>query len=110
MTCESVQIIEAISSDEKLLEKLYSFLQSDAINNTLLASFFSRTFSVLITRNGNQVYWKNDSELLRDDNDWFPCRTGTTISTHASRSLNFFHEQTLFKISWLILKYRLFRI
>ena len=55
LSCEVAQINEAISSDERLLDRLYSFMEQEAPLNPLLASFFSKAFGVLVTRMSQQV-------------------------------------------------------
>ncbi len=49
------QINEKLSSDVSLLDKMYSFLDTEASLNPLLTSFFSKAFGVLITRRPEQV-------------------------------------------------------
>lgn len=55
LTCEVPPLSESLANDKALLGTLYSFLDTDAPLNPLLASFFSKTLSVLITRNSEQV-------------------------------------------------------
>ena len=55
ITCDVAQINERLSSDTSLLDKLYAFLETSPPLNPLLTSFFSKTFSVLITRRPEQV-------------------------------------------------------
>ncbi|EEB18845.1 conserved hypothetical protein [Pediculus humanus corporis] len=55
LTCEVPPLSETLANDKALLGKLYSFLDTDAPLNPLLASFFSKTLSVLITRNSERV-------------------------------------------------------
>lgn len=55
LTCDVPVINERIAGDERLLEKLYAFLESDPPLNPLLASFFSKMISMLITRKADQV-------------------------------------------------------
>jgi hypothetical protein len=55
LSCEVPTLNNAISTDETLLDKLYSFMELDAPLNPLLASFFSKAFGGLITRKTEQV-------------------------------------------------------
>ena len=55
LTCEVAQISDFISSQEILMEQLYSFVLKPAPLNPLLASFFARAFGVLVTRKKEQV-------------------------------------------------------
>ena len=59
LSCEVPQINEKVSSDENLLNKLYSFLEHEPPLNPLLSSFFSKAFGVLITRKSEQVQMFN---------------------------------------------------
>ena len=49
------QLTEALASEERYRNKLYSFLQSDAPFNPLLASFLSKTMGILIARRSSMV-------------------------------------------------------
>ena len=62
-------------SESSLLSLLYSFLESDPPLNPLLASFFSRTMSVLICRNVDQV--ATQFELILNFQD---CTSGISLS------------------------------
>ena len=55
LSCEISQLTSAIAGDQVLLDKLYSFMEQEAPLNPLLASFFSKAFGVLITRNSKEV-------------------------------------------------------
>lgn len=55
LTSEVHPLYESLASNKALLAKLYSFLDSDAPLNPLLASFFSKTLSGLVIRNSDQV-------------------------------------------------------
>lgn len=46
---------DRLGEDESLLMKLYSFLLNDSPLNPLLASFFSKVLSILISRKPEQV-------------------------------------------------------
>lgn len=50
LTFDVGQINDALSGDEALLNKLYSFLDTEKPLNPLLASFFSKTMGLLIMR------------------------------------------------------------
>lgn len=50
LTSDVPQITESLASDKILLNKLYSFLETDRPLNPLLASFFSKTYGILISR------------------------------------------------------------
>ena len=55
MMCEVPQISSAISQDETLLEKLFSFMESESPLNPLLASFFTKAVGNILTRKSEQV-------------------------------------------------------
>lgn len=55
LTSDVSQINDRLGEDEKLLMKLYSFLQNEPPLNPLLASFFSKVLSILIGRKPEQV-------------------------------------------------------
>ena len=55
LSCEDLQISTAITSEESLLETLFSFLEHDAPLNPLLASFFSKAVGTLLSRKPDQV-------------------------------------------------------
>lgn len=63
LTCEVPQLSESLASNKDLLEKLYSFLDSDPPLNPLLASFFSQILSALITRKSEQVILRQLNQL-----------------------------------------------
>ncbi|KAG8177731.1 hypothetical protein JTE90_026573 [Oedothorax gibbosus] len=50
LTFDIPQINDALASDKALLEKLYNFLTVDGPINPLLASFFSKTMGLLVTK------------------------------------------------------------
>lgn len=61
LTSDVSQINDRLVEDEKLLVKLYGFLQNQPPLNPLLASFFSKVLSILIGRKPEQVsIWEND--------------------------------------------------
>ena len=53
--CEVPQISSAISQDEVLLEKLFTFMESESPLNPLLASFFTKAVGNILTRKSEQV-------------------------------------------------------
>ena len=55
LSCEVPQMSYAISQDDALLEKLFAFMELEAPLNPLLASYFSKAFSVILTRKSEQV-------------------------------------------------------
>ena len=55
LMCEVPQISSAISQDEALLEKLFTFMESDSPLNPLLASFFTKAVGNILTRKSEQV-------------------------------------------------------
>jgi len=59
ITCDVKQINEKLSSDRSMLDKLYNFLDTsgDTPLNPLTTSFFSKVFSVFITRRSEQDYF-----------------------------------------------------
>lgn len=57
LTSDINQINERLGEDEKLLMKLYGFLQNEPPLNPLLASFFSKVLSILIGRKPERVGW-----------------------------------------------------
>ncbi|KAK6627785.1 hypothetical protein RUM44_010264 [Polyplax serrata] len=65
LTCEVPPLSESLANDKALLGTLYSFLDTDAPLNPLLASFFSKTLSVLITRNSEQFTCLKVLEFLK---------------------------------------------
>ncbi|KAL0280191.1 UNVERIFIED_CONTAM: hypothetical protein PYX00_001563 [Menopon gallinae] len=65
LTCEVPQLNERLVNDEALMGKLYSFLESNAPLNPLLASFFSKTFSVLIGRSSEQNWYSYQLTCLQ---------------------------------------------
>ncbi|XP_077372355.1 serine/threonine-protein phosphatase 6 regulatory subunit 3 isoform X5 [Festucalex cinctus] len=65
LTSDVSQINDRLVEDEKLLMKLYSFLQNEPPLNPLLASFFSKVLSILIGRKPEQIV-----EFLRKREDF----------------------------------------
>ena len=63
LTSDVSQINDRLGEDEKLLMKLYSFLQNEPPLNPLLASFFSKVLSILIGRKPEQVSWSKGGVL-----------------------------------------------
>lgn len=55
LTSDVSQMNDRLGEDESLLMKLYSFLLNDPPLNPLLASFFSKVLSILISRKPEQV-------------------------------------------------------
>lgn len=55
LTSDVGQINDRLGEDERLLMKLYGFLQNESPLNPLLASFFSKVLSILIGRKPEQV-------------------------------------------------------
>lgn len=55
LTSDVSRINDKLGEDESLLTKLYSFLQRAPPLNPLLASFFSKVLSILISRKPGQV-------------------------------------------------------
>ncbi|XP_030588390.1 serine/threonine-protein phosphatase 6 regulatory subunit 3 isoform X4 [Archocentrus centrarchus] len=65
LTSDVSQINDRLGEDEKLLLKLYSFLQNEPPLNPLLASFFSKVLSILIGRKPEQIV-----DFLRKQEDF----------------------------------------
>jgi hypothetical protein len=55
LTCDVPQLNERLAGSESLLIKLYSFLNTPPPLNPLLASFFSKAMTGLVTRRAEQV-------------------------------------------------------
>nr|XP_020468333.1 serine/threonine-protein phosphatase 6 regulatory subunit 3 isoform X3 [Monopterus albus] len=55
LTSDVGQINDRLGEDDKLLMKLYGFLQNEPPLNPLLASFFSKVLSILIGRKPEQI-------------------------------------------------------
>lgn len=56
LTADVAQINDVLSNDESLLNKLYSFLDTEKPLNPLLASFFSKTIGLLISRKTEAIF------------------------------------------------------
>ncbi|ESO89290.1 hypothetical protein LOTGIDRAFT_106669 [Lottia gigantea] len=56
LTSDVSQINDKLAGDEDLVDKLYSFLESEAPLNPLLASFFSKVMGILITRKSEMIF------------------------------------------------------
>ncbi|XP_061101119.1 serine/threonine-protein phosphatase 6 regulatory subunit 3-like isoform X3 [Conger conger] len=65
LTSDVGQVNDRLGEDEGLLMKLYTFLQNEAPLNPLLASFFSKVLSILISRKPEQIV-----EFLRKRDDF----------------------------------------
>ncbi|KAG5839137.1 hypothetical protein ANANG_G00201730 [Anguilla anguilla] len=65
LTSDVGQVNDRLGEDESLLMKLYSFLQNEPPLNPLLASFFSKVLSILISRKPDQIV-----EFLRKREDF----------------------------------------
>jgi serine/threonine-protein phosphatase 6 regulatory subunit 3 len=57
LMCEVPQISSAISQDEVLLEKLFTFMESESPLNPLLASFFTKAVGNILTRKSEQNWY-----------------------------------------------------
>ncbi|XP_038664134.1 serine/threonine-protein phosphatase 6 regulatory subunit 3 isoform X3 [Scyliorhinus canicula] len=55
LTSDVAQLNDRLAEDESLLTRLYSFLQNEPPLNPLLASFFSKVLSILISRKPDQI-------------------------------------------------------
>ncbi|XP_041052784.1 serine/threonine-protein phosphatase 6 regulatory subunit 3 isoform X1 [Carcharodon carcharias] len=55
LTSDVAQLNDRLAEDEPLLTRLYSFLQNEPPLNPLLASFFSKVLSILISRKPEQI-------------------------------------------------------
>jgi hypothetical protein len=55
LTSDVTQINDALASSDDLVNKLYSFLESEKPLNPLLASFFSKVMGLLIARKSEMV-------------------------------------------------------
>ncbi|XP_059831908.1 serine/threonine-protein phosphatase 6 regulatory subunit 3 isoform X3 [Hypanus sabinus] len=55
LTSDVAQLNDRLAEDEPLLTRLYNFLQNDPPLNPLLASFFSKVLSILISRKPDQI-------------------------------------------------------
>uniref|UniRef100_A0A671XQZ5 Protein phosphatase 6, regulatory subunit 3 n=1 Tax=Sparus aurata TaxID=8175 RepID=A0A671XQZ5_SPAAU len=67
LTSDVSQINDRLGEDEKLLMKLYGFLQNEPPLNPLLASFFSKVLSILIGRKPEQVSLREQVALYEQD-------------------------------------------
>ncbi|XP_061679698.1 serine/threonine-protein phosphatase 6 regulatory subunit 3 isoform X11 [Syngnathoides biaculeatus] len=65
LTSDVSQINDRLVEDEKLLIRLYSFLENETPLNPLLASFFSKVLSILVGRKPEQIV-----EFLRKREDF----------------------------------------
>lgn len=67
LTSDVSQMNDRLGEDESLLMKLYSFLLNDPPLNPLLASFFSKVLSILISRKPEQVNTVSQKVSARAD-------------------------------------------
>ncbi|KAJ9574671.1 hypothetical protein L9F63_008203, partial [Diploptera punctata] len=65
LTCDVPALNERLAGDEALLGKLYAFLESDRPLNPLLASFFSKTIGVLVSRKTEQNWYSYQFTCLQ---------------------------------------------
>ncbi|XP_053971363.1 serine/threonine-protein phosphatase 6 regulatory subunit 3 [Hylaeus anthracinus] len=65
LTCDVPTLNEKLAGDETLLAKLYSFIETDQPLNPLLASFFSKTIGVLVTRKTDQNWYSYQFTCLQ---------------------------------------------
>ncbi|KAG7211282.1 hypothetical protein KM043_010587 [Ampulex compressa] len=65
LTCDVPTLNEKLAGDQALLEKLYSFIDTDEPLNPLLASFFSKTIGVLVARNSDQNWYSYQFTCLQ---------------------------------------------
>lgn len=88
LTCNVPSLNEKLAGDETLLAKLYSFIDTDEPLNPLLASFFSKTIGVLLTRRSDQVH-RSSNDFLENLIFHLIC-TNTTIFHSLFLPLPFF--------------------
>ncbi|XP_046827950.1 serine/threonine-protein phosphatase 6 regulatory subunit 3 isoform X1 [Vespa crabro] len=65
LTCDVPTLNEKLAGDESLLNKLYAFIDTDQPLNPLLASFFSKTIGVLVTRKSDQNWYSYQFTCLQ---------------------------------------------
>lgn len=65
LTCDVPVLNEKLAGNDTLLEKLYSFIDTDQPLNPLLASFFSKTIGVLIGRKPVQNWYSYQFTCLQ---------------------------------------------
>ncbi|XP_043482300.1 serine/threonine-protein phosphatase 6 regulatory subunit 3 isoform X2 [Leptopilina heterotoma] len=65
LTCDLPTVNEKLAGDEDLLSKLYSFIDTEEPLNPLLASFFSRTIGVLVSRATDQNWYSYQFTCLQ---------------------------------------------
>ncbi|XP_039287274.1 serine/threonine-protein phosphatase 6 regulatory subunit 3 [Nilaparvata lugens] len=65
LTTDIPHLSEKLMGDEQLLLKLYSFLESEPPLNPLLASFFSRTMGMFLTRRQEQNWYSYQLTCLK---------------------------------------------
>lgn len=65
LTTDIPHLSEKLMGDEELLLKLYSFLESEPPLNPLLASFFSRTMGMFLTRRQEQNWYSYQLTCLK---------------------------------------------
>ncbi|XP_054716771.1 serine/threonine-protein phosphatase 6 regulatory subunit 3-A-like [Uloborus diversus] len=56
LTFDIAQINDALAGSEAILEKFYGFLDTDKALNPLLASFFSKTLGLLISKKTDEIF------------------------------------------------------
>lgn len=65
LTCDVPAINERLAGDERLLEKLYKFLENEAPLNPLLASYVSKIMGALIAKKTEQNWLSNQFTCLQ---------------------------------------------
>jgi hypothetical protein len=65
ITCDIPAINEMLTSDISLMDRMYSFLDTEHALNPLLSSFFSKAFGVLITRRSDQNWYSYQLTCVR---------------------------------------------
>ena len=55
LTCDVNQLIEGIMNNDEIINKLYSFIESEDSLNPLLASYFARVMGCLIKKKSESV-------------------------------------------------------
>lgn len=65
LTCDVSTLNEKLAGNELLLRNLYAFIDTDEPLNPLLASFFSKTIGMLVTRKSDQNWYSYQFTCLQ---------------------------------------------